>query len=68
MDRSSTIKRMKEIMELIDGSIQLTDNREELIMLACAMLQRTTELFDETIGPEGRNIMLQGVIDEQGKA
>lgn len=64
MDRSYTAKRMEEIMELIDGSIQLTDNREELIMLACAMLQRTTELFDETIGPEGRNIMLQGIINE----
>jgi hypothetical protein len=56
-------KRMTEIMDLIDGSIQLTDNREELIMLACAMLQRTTELFDITIGKEGRNIMLQGVIN-----
>ena len=53
-------------MELIDGSIQLTDDREELIMLACAMLQRTSEIFDSTIGVEGRNIMLQGVIDEQG--
>jgi hypothetical protein len=56
---------MEELMELIDGSIQLTDNKEELIMLACAMLQRTRELFDATIGVEGRNIMLQGVIDEQ---
>ena len=59
-------KRMAEIMELIDGSIQLTDDREELIMLACAMLQRTREIFDSTIGVEGRNTMLQGVIDEQG--
>jgi hypothetical protein len=59
-------KRMAEIMELIDGSIQLTDDREELIMLACAMLQRTSEIFDSTIGVEGRNTMLQGVIDEQG--
>ena len=59
-------KRMAEIMELIDGSIQLTDDREELIMLACSMLQRTREIFDSTIGVEGRNTMLQGVIDEQG--
>jgi hypothetical protein len=57
-------QRMAEIMELIDGSIQLTDDREELIMLACAMLQRTREIFDSTIGVEGRNTMLQGVIDE----
>jgi hypothetical protein len=58
-------KRMAEIMELIDSSIQLTDDREELIMLACAMLQRTREIFDSTVGVEGRNTMLQGVIDEQ---
>jgi hypothetical protein len=56
---------MAEIMELIDSSIQLTDDRNELIMLACAMLQRTTELFDLTIGVEGRNQMFQGIIDEQ---
>ena len=59
-------QRMAELMELIDSSIQLTDDHNELIMLACAMLQRTREIFDSTIGPEGRNIMLQGVIDEQG--
>lgn len=68
MDRASTVKRMKEIMDLIDSSIQLTDKEEELIMLACAMLQRTREIFDSTIGVEGRNIILQGVIDEQGEA
>lgn len=58
-------QRMAEIMELIDSSIQLTDNRNELIMLACAMLQRTTELFDLTIGEEGRNQMFLGIINEQ---
>jgi hypothetical protein len=58
-------KRMAEIMELIDSSIQLTNDSEELIMLACAMLQRTTELFDMTIGEEARNILLQGVVDGQ---
>ena len=58
-------QRMAEIMELIDSSIQLTDNRNELIMLACAMLQRTTELFDSTIGKEGRNQMFLGIINEQ---
>lgn len=63
----STEQRMSELMELIDSSIQLTNDHKELIMLACAMLQRTREIFDSTIGVEGRNIMLQGVIDEQGE-
>lgn len=55
-------KRMGELMTLIDSSIQLTDDREELIMLACAMLQRTTELLDSTIGISGRKILLKDLV------
>jgi len=55
-------KRMGELMTLIDSSIQLTDDREELIMLACAMLQRTTELLDSTIGVSGRKILLKDLV------
>jgi hypothetical protein len=51
-------ERMAEIMEPIDTSIQLTDDRNDMLMLACAMLQRTTEIFDQTIGVEGRKEML----------
>jgi len=52
-------KRMAEMMILIDNSISLTDDRDELLMLACAMLQRTKELFDATIGEEGRKQMFE---------
>ena len=63
-DRDNVLQRMTEIMELIDSSIQLTDDREELIMLACAMLQRTVELLDDTIGEQGRNTILKGSLSE----
>jgi len=63
-DRDNVQQRMTEIMELIDGSIQLTDDREELIMLACAMLQRTVELLDDTIGQQGRDTILKGSLSE----
>jgi hypothetical protein len=63
-DRDNVRQRMTEIMELIDSSIQLTDDREELIMLACAMLQRTVELLDDTIGEQGRNTILKGSLSE----
>jgi hypothetical protein len=63
-DRDNVQQRMTEIMELIDSSIQLTDDREELIMLACAMLQRTVELLDDTIGEHGRDIILKGSLSE----
>jgi len=52
-------KRMAEMMILIDNSISLTDDRDELLMLACAMLQRTKELFDATIGEESRKQMFR---------
>lgn len=52
-------KRMAEMMILIDNSISLTDDRDELLMLACAMLQRTKELFDVTLGEEGRKQMFK---------
>ena len=50
-------KRMSEMMELIDDSILLTDNPKEMLMLACAMLHRSKEIMDQTIGKEARKIM-----------
>jgi len=54
---SPTQKRMSEMMELIDDSIMLTDDPKEMLMLACAMLQRTKEIMDGTIGEERRKFM-----------
>ena len=54
--------RMPELMVLIDKSIELTDSREEMLMLACAMLQRTQEIFDGTLGKEGRKLMFKDLV------
>ena len=59
---TGTQERMTEIMVLIDRSISLTDDRNELLMLACAMLQRTTEIFEGTLGVEGRKEMFKDLI------
>jgi len=56
---SSIQKRMEQMMVPIDTSIQLTDNREDMLMLACAMMQRVREIFDAEIGKEGRKIMFK---------
>jgi hypothetical protein len=56
---TSIEKRMSEMMVPIDESIQLTDNHNDMLMLACAMLQRTRELFDITIGESGRKTMFK---------
>ena len=46
-------KRMGELMDLIDKSIQLTDNENDMLMLACAMMQRTNEIFRQILGEKG---------------
>jgi len=52
-------ERMLELMVPIDQCIQLTDDRTDMLMLACAMMQRTREIFDNEIGEEGRKIMFK---------
>jgi hypothetical protein len=62
MDRQHVKERMSELMTLIDKSIELTDDRNEMLMLACAMLQRTSEIFDAAIGEEGRKQMFKDYV------
>jgi hypothetical protein len=52
-------KRMTELMEPVDQQIMMCDNREEILMMACAMMQRVRELFDSQIGVEGRKTMFK---------
>jgi hypothetical protein len=54
---SNAKERMSELMELIDQSIQLTDNENDMLMLACAMMQRTNEIFTQLLGKEGTKLM-----------
>jgi hypothetical protein len=55
-------ERMSELMVLIDKSLLLTDNNNDRLMLACAMLQRTTEIFDDALGKEGRKQMFKDLV------
>jgi hypothetical protein len=59
---SNVEQRMAELMEMIDRSIQMADDRRELLMLACAMMQRTREIFDQEIGEAGRRTMFKELI------
>jgi hypothetical protein len=55
-------KRMLEMMEPIDKCIQLTDDDSDMLMLACAMMQRVREIFDSQIGEAGRKEMFKELI------
>ena len=59
---NNTEARMRELMILIDKSLLLTDNDNERLMLACAMMQRTNEIFEQSLGEEGRKLMYKDYV------
>jgi hypothetical protein len=61
-DKDTVRKRMDELMEPIDRQIMMSDSREELLMIACAMMQRTTEIFDAQLSVEGRKQMYKDYV------
>jgi hypothetical protein len=61
-DRKAVAQRMDELMEPIDRQIMMSDSREELLMLACAMMQRTTEIFEAELGVNGRKQMYKDYV------
>jgi len=59
MDREYVQERMAELMQPIDQQIMMCDDKDEIMMLACAMLQRTREIFDLQLGIGGRKAMFK---------
>jgi hypothetical protein len=55
-------QRMIELMEPIDRQIMMCDNRNELLMLASAMLVTVKGIFDQEIGNEGRKTMFKDFV------
>jgi hypothetical protein len=54
MDHDKVGLRMAELMRPVDQQIMMCDDREEVLMMACAMMQRVREIFDTQIGVKGR--------------
>ena len=56
---NGTKERMQELMIPIDTSIQLTNDPNELLMIACAMMQRSKEILETILGDTGRKKMFK---------
>jgi hypothetical protein len=54
--------RMEELIKPIDQQIYMCDDRRDLLMFNCAMLQRVRELFDMLVGEEGRKQMFKDLV------
>ena len=55
-------KRMAELAAPIERQILMCDSREELLMMACVMLQRTREIFDQELTFDGRKRMFEDFV------
>lgn len=54
--------RMETLMTVIDTAILTTNNSNDQLMLACAMMQRTREIFDALLGEDGRKQMFKELV------
>ena len=52
-------ERMRELCKPIEQQILMCDSREDVLMMACAMLQHVKTMMDSQIGIEGRKQILQ---------
>ena len=55
-------QRMEELIKPIDQQIYMCDDRRDLLMFNCAMLQRVKEVFDLLVGEEGRKNMFKDLV------
>jgi len=56
------VKRMTELMAPIDQQIMMCDDREDLLMFACAMLTTVRDIFDQQLGDQGRREMFRDYV------
>ena len=54
--------RMSEMMAPINQQLFMCNDRQDELMLACAMLQRVTEIFEDTLGEDGRKKMFKDLV------
>jgi hypothetical protein len=62
IDRDATRKRMQELMAPVEQQIMMCDDRQDLLMMACAMMQRTHEIFEIELGEEGDRLMYKDYV------
>ena len=61
-NKDTTQQRMAELMSPIEQQILMCDNREDILLMACAMMQRTNEIFVNELGEDGAKIMYENYV------
>ena len=55
--------RMTELCEPIDKQIMMCDGKEDVLMMACAMLEKVKTILDSQIGEGARRIIIREAND-----
>ena len=61
-DKKKVNDKMNELMKPVDQQIMMCDDEKEVLMMACAMLQRVATIFDIQLGPDGRKEMFKTLV------
>ena len=56
---SDVQERMRELCKPIEQQIMMCDSREDILMMACAMLQHVKTMLNSQIGIEGRKQIIE---------
>lgn len=51
---SNSAERIDRMIKVVDSFVMMTDDREDLLALACAMIAKSRDIFDSHIGVDGR--------------
>ena len=62
MKNNNVEKRMAEHMAPVEKQNIMCDRREEMLMMACAMMQRTHEIFLQELGENGAKLMYEDFV------
>jgi hypothetical protein len=62
MDNSKIKDRMTELMAPVEQQLLMCDDKEDQLMMACAMLQRVSEVFVYHLGEQGAKQMFKDLI------
>jgi hypothetical protein len=65
---NSVREKMLELMGPIDRQIMMTDDRSDLLMIACAMLHRAKDIFDNELGRRAtEEIFIRTIVEKNEK-
>lgn len=64
MAGEKVVGRMAELIAPIDQQIYMCDNDQDLLMLACLLVERGKEILDQQLSVEGRMEIFKDYLEE----